>query len=185
MIVDRIGDIDLVMATPEHIPQIWEILQSHPMTALEPFFAGSLDCHPKSADQFAAWIEEEALAPLAAVRSGEVVGASYLDYVYPMAYASVNVVAAYRRTPLMVAVQVARGGLRHYVERFELRKVVAFTRKENLACRLFMRLAGFQVDGVIRRHKQVMGEWRDYVIGSLLSEELLSESVQTRGTIWP
>jgi len=161
------GSVCVVETEPEHIPCFWEILKEH---GLERFFADPREVPDLRA--FEAWYERQALFSLTGLMGDEVVGGAYLDYIAPGEWASVNI---FKRRGLIhpdLLRAVVRDALPWIFDAFDLDKVVGITRATNRACIDLLEAVGLRVDGVLRHYKRVQGRWTDYVLASILREEL-------------
>jgi len=102
------------------------------------------------------------------VHNKVIVGAVWLDHLYPGFYASLNLIRNKRRPAAEFALYCDLV-LDHFFRKHDLEKIIGVTwRREAI---LFARYFGFRYDGVIRHHARVEGEWKDFKLISILREE--------------
>jgi hypothetical protein len=157
--------ISIVPTTDEHLKGLWEILSELPE-----FFSeeGVLETF----EDFSLWFLSTTISPLTSLVDDEVIGCGYLDQVYQGYWGSVNLFKRPGRERLIDVVEACRGACIYWMELHRLEKLVGVIRDSNLPSRLLARRIGFKRDGVLRHHKMVDGEWRNYILTSALRGEL-------------
>jgi len=169
------GPVAVVETTRADYPAFWEILCEH---GVEKFFAEPDQVPDLTA--FSAWYGVQALYSLTGFDAEKgVVGGAYLDFIQEGYYASVNIFKrrGYLRRELVAAVM--QSALPYLFERFDLEKIVGVTRVDNGSCLELLKAIGLTVDGVIRHHRRVRGEWTDYFLTSILREELCESTAES------
>ena len=168
MIIYEKNGVRIVPAVQAYLPELWDILQEHKNP--ESFFADNVNI--SDADLFVEWFGKEAIEPLVGLDEDNVVGMAWLDLLYPNHSASINILKKrnYLNPELIAA--IFKAGLPYYFEKYNLEKMNGYPRVDNQACINMLLLIGLKIDGTIRHHKKVNGEWTDYLITSILREEL-------------
>lgn len=165
--------IRIVPAVQAHLPELWDILQEHKNP--ESFFADNVNV--SDAGSFADWFSKEAMEPLVGLDGDKVVGTAWLDLLYPNHSASINILKKrHYLNPELVA-GIFKAGLPYYFEKYNLEKINGYPRADNQACINMLLLIGLKIDGTIRHHKKVNGKWTDYLITSILREELYNANL--------
>ena len=167
-IIYEMNGVQVVQTTRDHLGPLWDILQEHENP--ESFFADDADVKDK--DAFIIWYELEAIDSLTGLDKGEVVGAAWLDLLYHGHSASINILKkrGYLNPELIAGIM--RFGLHYYFRKYSLIKMNGYPRASNQACINLLQLIGLKIDGTLRRHRKVNGVWTDYLITSILKEEL-------------
>ena len=160
--------VQVMETTRDHLSALWDLLQEHDNPGN--FFADGADI--VNLADFIPWFETEAIDPLTGLDNGQVVGAAWLDLLYHGHSASINILKKRGYLKPALVAGIMRSGLPYYFEKYDLEKINGYPRADNQACINMLTLIGLKIDGTLRHHRKVKGVWTDYLITSILKEEL-------------
>lgn len=160
-IIYESGDIKVIPTISEYVSELWEVLQ----IALDK-------------KQFIEWFNGIAKDGATAFDKGEIIGCAGFDNIYPGYYATAHI---FKRKDYSIwrTLSIIRHSLPYFFEKYNLEKIVGITREDNKTAIRFLRLCGLRLDGLIRHHAKINGQWQDYVVTSILREEVYENLPKT------
>jgi hypothetical protein len=134
---------------------------------------GQIDDMTATVPDLMRWYDRVVRDAVKFVHNRVVTGAIWLDCIFPGYYASMNLIRNPRR-PVSEFTPYCPAALDHFFTKYDLRKIVGITwRREAL---FFARRFGFRIDGTLREHDRVEGEWRDFKLTSILRSEFYANT---------
>lgn len=167
--VMRYKDIEIVPTEGNHIPDFWKILQSYP-----DFFCD--DAGVKTEDDFVKWFKEHSIDSLTAIKDNQIIGAGYLDDIYFFAtdpLASINIFIKKRSISPKDTAPMMKVALPYFFQKHNLKMIYGITRINNRACLNLLKMIGLKITGTLKKHKKVKGVLTDYVMSSILREQVI------------
>lgn len=184
--VMRYKDIEIIPTEDSHISEFWKILQSYPN-----FFSDEVSI--KSLDNFIKWFKENSIDSLTAIKNGEVIGCGYLNdisnlgvykrraiYFSPaknddenISLASISIFVKKRSIKPSKTAPMMRYALPYFFMKHNLAMIYGVTRIDNRACLNLLKMIGLKITGTLKKHKKVKGVWMDYIMSSILREQVI------------
>lgn len=163
--VMRYKDIEIILTEDNHIPDFWRILQSYPN-----FFCD--DVGIKSESDFIKWFKENSIDSLTAIKDGEVIGCGYLNDIHD-SFASIGIFVKKRSIKPSETASMMRKAMPYFFWKHELSMIYGVTRIDNRACIKLLQVVGLKITGTLKNHKKVKGVLTDYVMSSILREQVI------------
>lgn len=157
--------VEVVPTTKDHLPALWDILKGWP---------GFLeDGDPTTYKQFERWWGRTVVSGLTGLDKGKVVGCGFLDGIYEPVYATIVVFKkkGYLNPKMISAIM--KDALPYFFHKHDIASLRVFVRKDYKASLSLLKRLGFKKEGKMRRYKKINGIWHDYVVASILREEVL------------
>lgn len=157
--------IKIIPTTHLHLPALWDILKEWP---------GYLeDGDPTTYKQFERWWKRTVVDSLTGLDKGEVVGCGFLDGIYEPVYATIVVFKKKGYlNPKMISV-ILKEALPYFFVKHDIASLRAFVRKDYKASIRLLKRLKFKREGKMRCYKKINGVWYDYIVASILREEVL------------
>lgn len=109
---------------------------------------------------------------LIAINDRKIIGWGSLDYISPDEWATINIVVGKKVVTSKHLRTLCREGLKIFFNEYNLQVIRGFTRAENKLPLSLLEDLGFTIEGTLRKYKKINGKWHDYIVSSILKEEL-------------
>ena len=157
--------IEIIPTESKHIPHFWKILQEYPN-----YFSDEVNI--QNEEDFYIWFDENVKDSLTAIKDNNIIGCSYLNDIHD-SFGSLNVFVKKRSVRPWITALVAKKIVKYFIKKHGLKMAYGVVRKDNRACIRLFQAIGMKITGTLKNHKKVNGVLTDYIMSSILKEQVI------------
>lgn len=157
--------IEAIETTLSHLPFFWDMLEEH---GIDEFFSD--EAKVNNYEDFVVWWDRSVEYSLTGLMDGQPAGCGYLNMITP-GYVAWITIFKKKGNLSFQAPNIFKENLGAFFEKFNLYQIKGLVRTSNRPCQALFKYLKFTVDGTMRAHNHVRGQWQDYYTVSLLRSE--------------
>lgn len=155
-------------ATLNDLKELWEVVSEYGK-----FMSYFLPSNIQSYNEFCDMWKERVVDTVIGRHSESNIflGCGYLHQLIPGHYGTINIIKK-RRYQSPDIIPAIWAGIKYFFEKYDLVKIVATIREGNIPSSNLAKQLGFTLDGILRHHMFIDGQWRDFQLYTILREDL-------------